>query len=40
MMPRRLLEAIRRLWAMRSTRAYAAWMDRDFERWQRSRDGR
>jgi len=35
---RKLLEAIRHMWAMRSNSAYAAWMDRDFQRWQKSRN--
>jgi len=34
----KFLEAIRRLWAMRSNRAYAVWMDQDFQRWQQSRN--
>jgi hypothetical protein len=36
----KFLGAIRHLWAMRSHRAYAAWMDRDFRRWQRDRSPR
>jgi len=35
---RSLLARIREIWAMRSTRAYAAWMDRDFHRWRQSRN--
>lgn len=33
----KILETLKRWWAMRSTCTYAAWMDRDFQRWQQGR---